>query len=293
MAEHYVYAYIDPRNMRPFYVGKGKGLRKFAHLADDSSGDKTKKIEDIRNDGEEPIIRVLANGCTEEQALLIESTLIWWHQDILTNKIAGHKRILFRPNPQFSLLKQFSGFDFANGIYLVNCGDGGTRKWEDFKRHGFLCAGWKEAYSKPLKRLNEGDLVVAYLRGDGYIGIGKVTSTAVKARDFVTPGGLALKAIADLKSPELFHNEADDKNAEYCIGVEWICANDRGSGKFRSNHGLYTTPLIVTSLLNQPKTIKFIESEFDVKFEDHLYQASDEESLSSEVGVDLEPVAKE
>jgi hypothetical protein len=109
----------------------------------------------------------------------------------------------------------------------------------------------------------------------------------------VTPGGLALKAITDLKSPELFHNEADDKHEDYCIGVEWICANDRGSGKFRSNHGLYTTPLIVTSLLNQPRTIKFIESEFDMKFEDHLYQASDEESLPSEVCVGLEPDAKE
>lgn len=271
--------------MRPFYVGKGKGLRRFAHLTDGSSGEKADRIEDIRKDGEEPIIRVLANGCTEDEALLIESTLIWWHQDSLTNKIAGHKRILFRPSPQFSLLRKITGFDFANGIYLVNCGDGDTRKWEDFKQYGFLCAGWGSQWSKPLKRLNAGDLVVAYLRGDGYIGIGKVTSTAVKARDFMTPGGLALKAITDLQSPRLFHSEADDVNAEYCIGVEWICANDRGNGKFRTNHGLYTTPLIVTSLLNQSRTIKFIENEFDVKFEDHLYQASDEESLSSEVGL--------
>ena len=28
----YVYLYTDPRNEKPFYVGKGKGNRAFSHL---------------------------------------------------------------------------------------------------------------------------------------------------------------------------------------------------------------------------------------------------------------------
>jgi len=30
----YVYVYIDPRNHEEFYIGKGQGQRKLAHLAD-------------------------------------------------------------------------------------------------------------------------------------------------------------------------------------------------------------------------------------------------------------------
>jgi len=34
--KYYVYAYFDPRNHQPFYVGKGKGNRVFTHLKDTS-----------------------------------------------------------------------------------------------------------------------------------------------------------------------------------------------------------------------------------------------------------------
>ena len=73
---YYVYVYIDPRNFEEFYYGKGKGKRKFAHLSDDSDNEKTKRIKAIQKIGLEPIIKVIANSLTEDQAFLIEKTLI-------------------------------------------------------------------------------------------------------------------------------------------------------------------------------------------------------------------------
>jgi hypothetical protein len=272
--EYYIYAYIDPRNMNPFYIGKGKNLRKYAHLSDDSSSTKSQRIDEIRKDGEEPLIRILAKGCSQGEAFLIEATMIWWLQSQLTNKVAGQGSAKFRPQPEFSLLKKINGFDFANGIYLVNCGDGGTRSWDDFRNYGFICAGGDPKWSNPIKKLNNGDIVVAYLKGDGYIGIGRVVSSAVMAKDFVLGKGVRLSSLTNLASPNLFHDESDERLAEYCVGIDWVKASHRGEGKFRQNSGLYTTPLVVTSLINQPKTIEYLESEFGIEFEGLLQEVS-------------------
>ena len=44
--DYYVYVYIDPRNLKSFYYGKGKGSRKEAHL-NDASILKAKRIAAI------------------------------------------------------------------------------------------------------------------------------------------------------------------------------------------------------------------------------------------------------
>ena len=75
--DYYVYVYIDPRNHEEFYYGKGRGSRKAAHLNDKSDSDKAKRIADIRKDGLDPIIRVIARGLTQAEALLVEKTLLW------------------------------------------------------------------------------------------------------------------------------------------------------------------------------------------------------------------------
>ena len=77
MSEYYVYVYIDPRNFEEFYYGKGKGSRKDAHLFEDSDSEKSKRIKAIKKEGLEPIIRVIARGLSEHDALLVEKTLLW------------------------------------------------------------------------------------------------------------------------------------------------------------------------------------------------------------------------
>src|SRR3989344_1485883 len=168
---YYVYVYIDPRNYEEFYYGKGKGNRKKAHLNDESDTEKTKIIKAIQKEGLEPIIKVVAKGLSESEAFLIEKTLIWKLGKNLTNISSGHFADKFRPHNSFHL--NLNCFDFENGIFYVNVGEGETRAWEDCRNFGFLTAGQGSKWSDPLKTLNAGDIVVAYLKQKGYVGIGK------------------------------------------------------------------------------------------------------------------------
>ena len=64
----YVYLYVDPRDNRPFYVGKGKGDRVFAHFDDQKDSDKVRIISEIETAGLKPRLDILAHGLKEEEA---------------------------------------------------------------------------------------------------------------------------------------------------------------------------------------------------------------------------------
>ncbi|GAB2530066.1 LEM-3-like GIY-YIG domain-containing protein [Paramicrobacterium agarici] len=88
---YYVYVYIDPRNDKPFYIGKGKGNRAFAHLDDASENEKVARIAEIRAAGLQPRIELLATGLDEKTAFKVEAAsidLIGFEN--LTNRVIGH-----------------------------------------------------------------------------------------------------------------------------------------------------------------------------------------------------------
>ena len=72
----YVYVYIDPRNGKLFYIGKGNGNRLFAHLKDQSDKEKVARIAEIRNSGKEPRIEILRYGLSDSEAHLVEAASI-------------------------------------------------------------------------------------------------------------------------------------------------------------------------------------------------------------------------
>ncbi len=89
--KYYVYIYIDPRDNRTFYVGKGKGNRVFDHLDAASDSVKGTIIAELRRIRLEPRIELLKYGLTEKEALLVEATAI----DLLdvknlSNESRGH-----------------------------------------------------------------------------------------------------------------------------------------------------------------------------------------------------------
>jgi hypothetical protein len=263
-AEFYVYVYIDPRNFEEFYYGKGKGSRKEAHLYDSSDSEKSKRIKIIQDSGQKPIIKVIAKDLTEREAFFIEKTLLWKLRGRLTNKSSGHFADKFRPHD--TLHQELAGFDFNNGLYYVNIGEGIHRCWEDCRKYNFLSAGQDKKYSDPLKTLLKGDIVAAYLKGKGYVGIGEVIEQAVRVNDYRF-NGKSLRELP-LKVKNIFIN-CDNENSEYLVKLKWIKTIDGSQAKkARRKEGIFSTEIIKASLQGQPKTKEFLEKEFDIKFFD-------------------------
>ncbi len=259
--DYYVYVYIDPRNYEEFYYGKGIGRRKDSHLKDGSDSDKAKRIQEIHKAGLKPIIRVIAKGLTEREALLVEKTLLWKLRITLTNKSRGFFKAQFRPVN--TMYRELQGFDFRNEIYYVNVGEGLHRNWDDCRKYGFISAGGGTRFTDPIKSLDLGDVIVAYLKGFGYVGIGMVTANAVRISDFNFQG----KSFRDcsLKATKMFENENNQKG-EHLVKVKWKNSVPRSEAKWAKNEGLYTTQLIKASLKNQTKTLEFLERSFKIKF---------------------------
>lgn len=263
----YVYVYIDPRNFEEFYYGKGKDGRKDFHKSDNSDTEKTRRIRAIQKEGLQPIIKVIAKELNEHEAFLIEKTLIWKLGNTLTNQSSGHFSEKFRPHNTLHL--NLAYFDFKNGFYYVNIGEGIHRCWKDCKNYGFLSAGQDEKWSNPIRTLEPGDIIAAYLKGNGYVGIGRVREKAARVNEFKIDGKLLNQF--DLLIPNIFENSENEKS-EYLVGIEWLKSVDKKDAKWKPKSGLFTTQLIKASLQGQPKTIEFLEKEFNFKIENLMLE---------------------
>lgn len=258
--KYYVYVYIDPRNLEEFYYGKGVGSRSHAHLKDHGDSVKAARIKAIQDEGLEPIIRVIAQGLTSDEALMVETALIWKLGRTLTNVASGQFVSRFRP-PN-TLHKRLAHFDFKNGIFYVNVGEGGSRDWEDCRRYGFLAAGAHPKWRDQIVALEVGDVVVAYLKRHGYVGVGRVTARALPYAQFRYRGRLLERE--DLVQPNIAHDSDSLDYCEYLAAVEWERTVSKAEAKWNPKSGLFTTQLVRASLDSQPITIVFIEQSFGV-----------------------------
>ena len=266
MSDYYVYVYIDPRNYEEFYYGKGKGSRKDAHLGDTSDSAKAKRIGEIKREGLDPIIRVIARGLMEHEALLIEKTLLWKLGKWTTNVATGHFAEKFRP--QNTLHKRLSGFDYQNGIYYYNVGEGPHRNWDDYVQFGFISAGQGTKWRDAMRGLAQGDVFAAYLKRHGFVGIGRIKTRAKMIRDVVV-GGKSLLSLP-LRCPNMGDNSTNTDLSEYVCLVDWIKTVSRNKAKWQTSPKPYTTPHIRASLDGQPDTVKFLEGEFDVRIREMI-----------------------
>lgn len=263
---YYVYVYIDPRNYEEFYYGKGRGSRKDSHLSDSSDSEKAKRIAAIRKSGLQPIVRVIASGLSEHDALLVEKTLLWKLGRQLTNVASGHYASNFRPHN--TLHMELTGFDFQCGLYYYNVGEGPHRNWDDYKKFGFISGGQGVRWRDAMLGFNKGDVVAAYLKGNGFVGIGKLTSSAKPIREVIVRGKPLLSH--KLRCPKMGQNSQSPERSEYVATVKWLKAVDRSEAKMKRKSGIYTTTHVRASLDGQPETVAFLEEEFGINVRTHL-----------------------
>jgi len=96
--KYYVYILFDPRDNKPFYVGKGKNNRVFDHLncALEDADTLTAKYDKIREIGKAVKHIIVRHSLTEDEAFKIEATLIdtlIYCAFGLTNEQVGHNSI--------------------------------------------------------------------------------------------------------------------------------------------------------------------------------------------------------
>lgn len=91
-ADYYVYLLIDPRNQKPFYVGKGTGKRETEHLMEAKRPEdkwtnplKCRRINSILSQGYGVIHRRIYEQLTEGQAFSLESELIKLYGRLINN----------------------------------------------------------------------------------------------------------------------------------------------------------------------------------------------------------------
>jgi hypothetical protein len=148
-----------------------------------------------------------------------------------------------------------------SGYWYVNVGQGETRNWDDCRKYGFLSAGQGKQYSDPLKKLNVGAKVFAYMKGSGYVGYGEVRQQAVMARDFI-PAGQDRKLFDLPLVQEGIKNNADNSDmSDWIVGMVWSKALDRDQA--RRFRGAFAVPNIVCKL-RDPRTLDFLKREFGV-----------------------------
>lgn len=91
----YVYVYVDPRDRRIFYVGKGRRGRVLTHLTAQGESRKVRTIEELRTAGLEPRLEVLAHGLADEEtAYRVEAAVIdSLGLERLTNEVRGWRSV--------------------------------------------------------------------------------------------------------------------------------------------------------------------------------------------------------
>lgn len=142
--DYYVYALVDSRTDKIFYIGKGKGNRVFDHCSfaikdEDAESLKLNLIREIIADGYDVRHYILRHKLSEKESLIAESILIDFltypefnNESLLTNIASGHhqwdrgikkveeieaiydcKKIKVRPNDHILLVSLNRTFDIA------------------------------------------------------------------------------------------------------------------------------------------------------------------------------------
>jgi Holliday junction resolvase-like predicted endonuclease len=125
-----------------------------------------------------------------------------------------------------------------------------------------IAAGHGLKYSRPLRKLREGDLIFAYMKDRGYVGYGKVRQPAVMVHEFVVdPSGKKLLELP-LVQPNIGDLASDPEKSEWAVGIEWLKSFSRDDARWFK--GGFANQNIVCKL-RDPDTVAFLKKEFSLE----------------------------
>ena len=113
---YYVYALINPINNKPFYIGKGKDNRVFAHKEDvlnknTQNSLKEDEIVSILESGLDIKHIIIRHGLKENESFLLESTLIDfanYFDEKLKNIVSGHESDFYGIKTTDEIIRQYN-----------------------------------------------------------------------------------------------------------------------------------------------------------------------------------------
>lgn len=177
---YYVYALVDPRTDKVFYIGKGCGNRVFDHCnfaikEEDAESLKLNLIREIIAEGHKVKHYIFRHKLTEDESFIVESALIDFltypefnNESLLTNIVSGHhqwdrgiktveeieatydcKEIEVKPKDRILLVSLNRTFDLAR------------KRNDDIDLYDITCRSWLVAKYKAPKI----DYVLGVYRG--------------------------------------------------------------------------------------------------------------------------------
>jgi len=124
----YVYLYVDPRDGRIFYVGKGQGARALAHLDARGESRKAQVMTELYEAGLKPRIDILAHGLPDEEtALRVEAAAIdLLGLGTLTNEVRGWRSVQLGRMPLSELVTYYAAreVEITDPVILVRINRG-------------------------------------------------------------------------------------------------------------------------------------------------------------------------
>src|SRR5262249_21926220 len=116
-------------------------------------------------------------------------------------------------------------------------------------------------YSDPLKGLQVGHKIFAYLVSKGYVGYGEVTREAQMIKDFFVDKELKPLLQLPLRAPKADENADNPDLSEWVIGVNWLRSYPGEAAKrFR---GIFANQNMVCELRHS-ETVEFLKREFGI-----------------------------
>ena len=112
-----------------------------------------------------------------------------------------------------------------NGEFYVSYGHSAERRWQDALQYNFVSAGGGKWFTGTLDLLDPGHRIWVKAPGYGFVGVGRVAGSPVRASEFEIrdENGEMRPALDVLRNANYHRQYADDaEKSEYFLPVEWV-----------------------------------------------------------------------